>query len=156
MNTPDFSQTTLEAAMANTVAAVTQQVDQFNQQLKAGYLTTFNNWSISVSAGRMDNSNPPKPPSAYVVGYFTDSTNNRARWAYPTVGSTPVCEMPAIPVVTPPAPAQPLPEPEHVRNVPVGDTLPVGFIVTGPDGSKWQKQASLTLFGVAHYYARIA
>ena len=39
--------------MANTLAAVTIQVDQFNQQLKAGYLTTFNNWSISVMAGRI-------------------------------------------------------------------------------------------------------
>jgi hypothetical protein len=155
MNTPDFSQTTLEAAMANSSAAVTIQVDQFNQQLKAGYLTTFNNWSISVTAGRIDNSNPPKPPNAYVVGYFTDSTNNQARWAYPMVGCTPVCEMPAIPPCAPPPPP-PLPEPEHVRNVPVGDNLPVGFVVTAPDGSRWQKQASLTLFGVAHFYARIS
>ena len=79
MDTPDFSQTTLEAAMANTLAAVTLQVQQFNEQLKAGYQTTFNNWSISVQAGRLDNVNPPKPPNAYVVGFFTDSTNSNAR-----------------------------------------------------------------------------
>ena len=90
MNTPDFSQTTLEAAMANTLAAVKIQVDQFNEQVKANYLTSFNNWSLSVVAGRSDNTNPPQPPNAYVVGYFTDPTNNKAQWAYPATGVAPV------------------------------------------------------------------
>lgn len=155
MNTPDFSQTTLEAAMANTLAAVTQQVGQFNEQLKASYLTTFNNWSINVQAGRIDNTNPPKPPNAYVVGFFTDSTNSKAQWAYPMTGTTPVCDMPPVPPVVKPYVPPVLPEPDDVRNVPVGDTLPVGFIVTAPDGSRWQKHASQTLFGVATYYVRL-
>lgn len=142
--------------MANTLAAVNLQVEQFNQQLKAGYLTTFNNWSISVMAGRLDNTNPPQPPNAYVVGFFTDSTNSNAKWAYPMTGATPVCEMPAVPPVTKPYAPPVLPEPESVRNVPAGDTLPVGFIVTGPDGSRWQKHSSHTLFGVAYYYARLS
>jgi len=156
MNTPDFSQTTLEAAMANTLAAVTLQVKQFNDQLKADYQTKFNNWSISVLAGRIDNSNPPQPPNAYVVGYFTDSTNADAKWAYPMVGTSPVCEMPPVPPVVKPYVPPVAPEPENVRNVPAGDTLPVGFIVTGPDGSRWQKHATQTLFGVAYYYARLS
>jgi len=156
MNTPDFSQTTLEAAMANTLAAVNLQVEQFNQQIKAGYLTTFNNWSISMMAGRLDNTNPPKPPNAYVVGFFTDSTNSKAQWAYPMTGTTPVCEMPPVPPVVKPYVPPVLPEPEKVRNVPVGDTLPVGFIVTGPDGTRWQKHSSHTPFGVAYYYARLS
>jgi hypothetical protein len=156
MNTPDFSQTTLEAAMANTLAAVNLQVEQFNQQIKAGYLTTFNNWSISVMAGRLDNTNPPKPPNAYVVGFFTDSTNSKAQWAYPMTGTAPVCEMPPVPPVVKPYVPPVLPEPETVRNVPVGDTLPVGFIVTGPDGTRWQKHSSHTPFGVAYYYARLS
>ena len=142
--------------MANTLAAVTIQVDQFNQQLKAGYLTTFNNWSISVMAGRIDNNDPPKPPNAYVVGYAIDSTNSNARWAYPMTGTSPVCEIPPVPPVVRPYVPPVLPEPDTVRNVPVGDTLPVGFIVTGPDGSRWQKHSSHTLFGVAFYYARLA
>jgi hypothetical protein len=156
MNTPDFSQTTLEAAMANTLAAVNLQVEQFNQQLKAGYMTTFNNWSLSVSAGRIDNTDPPKPPNAYVVGFSIDSTNSQARWAYPMTGTTPVCEIPQVPAMVKPYVPPMLPEPESVRNVPVGDTLPVGFIVTAPDGARWQKHASQTLFGVAYYYARLS
>jgi hypothetical protein len=156
METPDFSQTTLEAAMANTVSAVSQQVQQFNEQLKANYLTTFNNWSISVQAGRIDNTNPPKPPSSYVVGFFTDSTNSNAKWVYPMTGTNPVCEMPPVPQVVKPYVPPVLPEPDDIRNVPVGDTLPVGFIVTGQDGSRWQKHSSHTPFGVAYYYARLS
>ena len=77
MNTPDFSQTTLEAAMANTLAAVNLQVEQFNQQIKAGYLTTFNNWSISVMAGRLDNTNPPKPPNNNAVANPAPKSHQR-------------------------------------------------------------------------------
>lgn len=156
MNTPDFSETTIEAAMANTLAAVTIQVSQFNDQAKAGYLTTFNNWSISVLAGRSDNSNPPKPPNAYVVGYFTDSTDSNAHWAYPMVGTTPVCDMPALPPATKPYTPQAIPEGDSVRNMPPGDTLPLGFIVTGPDGSRWQKQCSHSPFGTAYFYVRLS
>jgi hypothetical protein len=156
MTVPDFSMTTLEAAMANTLAAVSIQVDQFNQQLKSSYLTTFNNWSINVQAGRIDNTNPPQPPNAYVIGYFTDSTNPNARWAYPMVGDAPVCDVPPVPPVVKPYVPPVLPEPDDIRNVPVGDTLPVGFILTAPDGSRWQKHSSHTLFGVAYYYARLS
>jgi hypothetical protein len=52
--------------------------------------------------------------------------------------------------------AQPIAEPTTVMNVPPGDTMPVGYIATAPDGAKWQKQASATPFGIAYYYARIA
>ena len=155
MNTPDFSDTTLEAAMANTLAGVTIQVNQFNDQLTSGYLTTFNNWSINVLAGRIENTNPPQPPNAYIVGYFTDSTNSRAKWAYPVQGTAPVCAMPAIPSI--PKPAQPIAQPgDTVQNVPPGDTLPLGFILTAPDGSRWQKQCSHSPFGTAYFYARLS
>ncbi len=99
MITPDFSMTTLEAAMANTLAAVTLQVGQFNEQIKAGYLTKFNNWLISFTAGRDFLSAAPKPPNAMVVGFFQDPTNSAARWAYPTEGAEPVCAMPPLPGV---------------------------------------------------------
>src|SRR5438309_2104137 len=99
MITPDFSMTTLEAAMQNTTNAVTLQVGQFNEQLKGIYLTSFSNWAISVTAGRSDNSNPPLPPNGYIVGYVTEGP---ASWAYPKVGTTPVCEMPPIPPASKP------------------------------------------------------
>jgi hypothetical protein len=166
--TPDFSMTTLEAAQANTLAAVQVQVGRMNDALKSDYLTRFGNWSISVLAGRSDNSNPPKPPMAFVVGYFNDPTtgggqdknpgpygNIVVQWAYPAVSSTPVCGMPPVPSV--PAPPSPLPERDDIKNVPLGDTLPVGFKMMDPaTGHVYQKQASPTPFGIAYFYARVA
>jgi hypothetical protein len=162
----DFSMTTLEAAQANTLAAVQVQVQHLNDALKSNYLTTFSNWSQSVLAGRSDNSNPPKPPMGFVVGYFNDPTtgggdstpgpyaNRVVRWAYPATGTTPVCAMPEIPAI--PAPPAPLPERDDIKNVPLGDMLPVGFKMTDPlTGHVYQKQASPTPFGIAYFYARV-
>lgn len=154
MNIPDFSMTTLEAAMANTEASVKVQVAQFNQQRTSSFLTTFHSWAINVDAGRIPNTNPPQPPNAMVVGHFTDPTNDKALWAYPAEGTTPVVAMPPIPKTTPP-PA-PFPEPDNIRNVPVGDTMPVGWSFTLPDGSIWQKQSSHTPFGIAYFYLKVA
>jgi hypothetical protein len=150
--------TTLEAAQANTLAAVQIQVGHLNDALRANYLTTFSNWSQSVLAGRSDNGNPPQPPMAFLVGYFDDPTtgggkmtpgpyaNKVVQWAYPAQGSNPVCPMPAVPSV--PAPPPPLPERDDIKNVPLGDTLPVGFKMTDPaTGHVFQKQASPTPFG---------
>src|SRR5258708_33916292 len=93
----DFAATTLQAAMANSRAGVQSQVTAWNEALQADYLTVFNNWATSVLAGRSDNSNPPKPPDAYVVGFFTDPTNPLAQWAYPVTGSVPGWAMPPVP-----------------------------------------------------------
>ncbi len=65
----------MDAAQANTLAAVQQQVQDWNNVIKSNYLTAFDNWSQSVLAGRADNTNPPQPPKAYVVGHFTDPTS---------------------------------------------------------------------------------
>jgi hypothetical protein len=164
---PDFSTTTLEAAQANTLAAVQAQVEHLNDALKSNYLTTFNNWAQSVLAGRSDNSNPPKPPMAFTVGYFNDPTtgggsatpgpyqNKVVEWAYPAQSSSPVCAMPAVPSL--PAAPPPLPERDNIKNVPLGDTLPVGFKMTDPaTGHVYQKQASPTPFGLAYFYTRVA
>src|SRR5438128_2629702 len=142
MSIPNFSMTTLEAAQANTLAAVQLQVTRLNEALQSNYLTTFGNWAQSVLAGRSDNSNPPKPPPGYVVGYFNDPTtgggettpgryaNLTVQWAYPMQGKDPVCPMPPVPEV--PKPPAPLPERDDIKNVPLGDTLPVGFKMTDP------------------------
>src|SRR5262249_44465409 len=91
----DSSMTTLEAAQANTLAAVQIQVEHLNDALKSNYVTTFSNWTQSVVAGRNDNSNPPRPPMAYIVGYFNDPTtgnggpygNMIVQWPYPAQGN---------------------------------------------------------------------
>jgi hypothetical protein len=58
--------------------------------------------------------------------------------------------MPAIPEFPPPYTPPVLPEPGNIRNVPAGDTMPVGCMLTAPDGSPWQKQVSPTPFGGAY------
>jgi hypothetical protein len=98
----DPDATTLEAAQANVLASAKLQCDFRNNDLKTLYLTAFNNWKISVDAGRIDTSNPPQPPNAFVVKTDKDG------WAYVSEGDQPVCEMPPLPEdrVTPkPAPA---------------------------------------------------
>lgn len=154
METPDFSMTTLEAAMQNTAKAVSAQIVQMNESLKAAYLQQFNNWAQSVDIGRIDNSNPPKPPMAYIAATFQDQTNPNAYWTYPAQGITPVCDMPPIPA-SHPQQVHPAVPGANVMNVPPGDVLPIGFIVTSSDGTKWQKQQSPTPFGVATFYAKI-
>ena len=166
MSTPDYSVSTIQIAVANTLAAVTLQAQQLNQQLTAAYMTRFNDWAGQVSSGRIDNTNPPRPPNAYVVSYFDDPTTgpgsngpyqeHAIQWPYPVQGDKPVCEIPPVPQVAKAAVSPVLPEPDQVRNVPEGDTLPVGFIMTAPDGSRWQKHSSRTPFGVAYYYQRLA
>jgi len=160
----DFSMTTIQAAQANTLAAVTQRVADMNTALKANYLSSFNSWSQSILAGR-PNGDPPQPPKAFVVGYFADPTTGPGsegpyqqapvQWAYPAVGPDPVCPMPPVPTLPPPPAA--LPERDDIKNVPLGDTLPVGFKMTDPaTGHVYQKQASPTPFGMAYFYARVA
>src|SRR5215471_1135065 len=85
--------TSLVAAQANQLASSTIMVQQLNDNLKTIYLTAFNNWKISVDAGRIPNTNPPKPPKAYVV-----STPDANGFQWPVPGNDPVCDMPPIPV----------------------------------------------------------
>lgn len=143
-------QTTLQAAQANTLASSSVMVAHLNSELRTLYLGRFNDWVINVTAGRVDNSNPPKPPAGYEVVTGPDG------FAWPAAGSTPVCDMPKIPDDR--SKSQP---PLNLvgdakRNVPPDDTMPVGYEATAPDGSKWIKRESPTPFGVAHYYEREA
>jgi hypothetical protein len=167
MTTPDYASTTLQAAQANTLAAITLQIVDLNNNLKSNYLTGFNNWLENYTAGRIsDKSTAPQPPAAFQVGYFVDPTSGPGtsgpygdrpvKWAYPAIGAMPVCAAPAIPDVPPPFVAPVLPEPENVRNVPPGDTIPVGRTIEAPDGTRWQKHASPTPFGMAYYYVKVA
>ena len=148
--TPDAWATTLEAAKANTLASSTAMAQHLNQELKNRYLSAFESWKTMVLAGKIDNTNPPFPLLAYEV------VTGPEGFAYPELGKKPICDMPEIPPDYSKPQVQVLPEPEHVRNVPKGDTMPVGFVLSAGDGSRWQKQSSVTPFGVAYYYARVA
>ena len=90
--TLDADATSLVAAQANQLASSTIMVGQLNGNLKSIYLTAFNNWKISVDAGRISNANPPKPPKGYVV---CAPDANGFQW--PVLGPDPVCDMPALP-----------------------------------------------------------
>lgn len=142
--------TTLEAAIANTLTSSTLMVEHLNSELKKRYDSIFESWKTSVLAGKIDNTNPPLPPSGYRLAIGMDG------FTYPEMGTqlvtqprTDIPEDHSKPFVLA------LPEPDHVRNVPKGDTMPVGYIAVDPQGQRWQKQSSVTPFGVAYFYQRI-
>jgi hypothetical protein len=145
----DAAATSLAAAQANVLASTTAQVALLNNNLKTIYLSAFNDWTINLLAGRPAG-DPPKPPKAYRVVTGADG------FAYPQLGDALVCDMPPVPEAPPPYVAPVLPEPENIRSVPVGDKLPVGFVMVDAGGIRWQKQASPTPFGVAYFYAKVA
>ena len=162
----DFTATSLAAVQANTLAAVHLQVSALNEKLTSIYQTAFSNWLISWNAARIsDKATAPEPPLGYVVGYFSDPTSGPGslgpygdtvvQWAYPAIGSTPVCAKPAIPEQVEPQIHPVVTGNDRVMNVPPADMMPVGSILPAPDGSKWQKMASITPWGTAVYYARI-
>src|ERR1700688_3544377 len=103
MNLSDYAQTTLFTAQQNTLASVRDvQVPNLNANLLGIFQTAFANWLANWNAGRVsDKSTAPTPPNAYTVGYFNDPTTGPGsmgpygdtvvQWAYPALGTTPVC-----------------------------------------------------------------
>src|SRR5687767_13453384 len=85
-------ETTLEAAIANTLASSTVMVAHLNSERKRIYLQNFEDWKTMVLAGKVPNTNPPKPPAAYAV-VKDDATG----FSYPALATNPVCDMPVIP-----------------------------------------------------------
>jgi len=138
----------LQQAQANYVAEAASVAATLNQNLADNYHVGFQNWAGQVLAGKIPNTDPPQPPPAYLA---VKASNG---WSYVIRGGEPVCAVPAIPQLPPPAP--PIPEPDNVRNVPAGDTMPVGYVVIAPDGSRWQKNGSPTPFGRAYFYLKLA
>ena len=148
---------TLQAAMNNVLAGTQAQVAGLNAAQVQNYQVAWQNFLLRFEAGQP--ATPPDPPMAYVVGEFQDPTNPAAMWAYPVLGTIPVCAQPPLPTPVATAPVNTAVASSRVgdkQNVPVGDTMPVGYKATAPDGSVWQKMASATPFGVAQYYERIA
>jgi len=108
--------TSLGAAQANQLASTQIMVQQLNNNLKTIYLTAFNNWKISVDAGRIANTNPPQPPKAYVV-----SPPDAHGFQWPVVGTAPVCDVP------------PIPDDHFTKTTPAPNTIDIGHNI----GGKW-------------------
>jgi hypothetical protein len=144
--TLDADATSLAAAQANQLASSTVMVAQLNNNLKSIYLTAFNNWTISVDAGRIPNTNPPNPPTAYVV---SKPDANGFQWPVP--GTDPVCDMPPIPedhfTVVPK-----VPNTIHVGHTIGGEWFSVGDGDTFPSGMKTPPIPDST--GVLHTYEK--
>jgi hypothetical protein len=146
-NEPLPSNPDIDKALANYVAEASTVAAMLNANLTFNYKVGFQNWADAVIAGKIANTNPPQPPAAWAA---VKASNG---WSYVIRGTDPVTTVPPIPSIPPPPP--PLPEPANVRNVPAGDTMPVGYVLVVPDGSHWQKQASPTPFGMAYFYQRV-
>lgn len=130
--------TSLAAAQANVLAGAQRRVDDLNAAITADYQTTWADFVDRVTGGHEDNTNPPQPPKAYVVGYVTDSTGDPGPilWAYPMRGTDPVCAMPAVPGVVQHATGTMLigtsnPSAPQWFNAKTGDTTPVGTVAPG-------------------------
>jgi hypothetical protein len=84
--------------MSTDIAATTlqTQVSDWNEALQTDYLAVFNYWAQGMLAERAGASNLPKPPNAFVAGFFTDSTNPLAPSAYPETGAEPGWAIPAV------------------------------------------------------------
>ena len=122
----DAGATTLAAAQENQLASTIVMVSHSNENLKSIYLTAFNNWKISVDAGRIPNTNPPHPPKGYVV-----SAPDANGFQWPVLGIEPVCEMP------------PVPEDMLTPVVKAPNTIDIGKNISG----KWFSVGPLDTFG---------
>jgi hypothetical protein len=116
----DPTDTTIEAARANVLASSQAHVESLNEDLKKIYQAAFDGWKYSVDAGRIDNTNPPKPPASYRLAK-PDSNG----FVWPEQGTEPVCEMPPIPEnrLHPPQPP--------AGTIDVGADLGGGWYATG-------------------------
>lgn len=137
----------LAEAQANEAAAGAKDAANLNQNLIDVYDGAFRDYAADVLNGRVHAAGVPVPSAAFLALKRSDG------WTYVVRGSDPVCPM--RPTPQPPAPPPPLPQPANVRNVPLGDAMPVGYVLVAPDGSQWQKQASPTPFGMAYFYQRV-
>ena len=158
--------TDLSSAQQNVLNGVTAEVAARNIALLADYNVVWANYCLRVASNQLNAGSPPQPPNSYVVGYYQDPVNPNTLWAECSVGTTPICPMPPLPTPpssTPPTPPKPSVSTDWTQYVvgsvipcPVGDTMYTGYQFTDPAGGVWQKEASNTPVGTAHYYLRIS
>jgi hypothetical protein len=103
-------------AINNAAIQARRLVADMNANALAIYMNNFNNWALSVVNGKIDNTNPPQPPMAWVI--VTDATTGLAN---AVVGTTPVCPLPPIP----PSHVQTQPTPPP-NNIDIGTCILIG------------------------------
>ena len=118
---------TTQNAINNAAIQARSLVANSNANALTVYMNAFNGWAQSVVAGKIDNTNPPQPPMAWVI--VTDPTTGLAN---AVVGTTPVCPLPPIPPSH--VQTQPTPPPNNIDigpNIPVSG-LPSAYFQVGP------------------------
>ena len=83
---------TLANARNNSAITARNNASLLNASVIFIYQGKFADWKISVDAGRIDNTNPPQPPPAWVTG-----VDPATGYSYVAVGGSPICPMPPIP-----------------------------------------------------------
>ncbi len=91
---PDIAQ-----ALANYATEAARVAAVLNNNLQSNYVTGFKNWSQLVMAGKIPNTDPPRPPRGYMAATASDG------WTYVIQGGDPVMAMPPIPQVPAVGPA---------------------------------------------------
>ena len=117
--TLDADATSLSSAQANVAASSQVMAANLNNNLRTLYTTAFNNWAISVNAGRIPNTNPPGVPKSFIV--VTDPDG----WAFPVQSGPPVCD--ALPV--------PPDRTVQLKDILVANTIDIGSNLGGGAGS---------------------
>ena len=116
--------TSLESAQANVLASSQVMAANLNANLKSLFLGAFNDWSISVNAGRIPNTNPPVPPASFAV---VTAANG---WAFPEQTGTPVVDMSTLTI--PPDRTAPLSATLVANTIDIGAALVGGWYAAGP------------------------
>lgn len=80
--------------------------------------------------------------------------DGEARGVYMWEEDGPAAVCPDLPAVV--VERRPIPEPAHVVSVPADDAIPIGMIVTAPDGTRWQKHRATTPFGTVAWLEQLA
>jgi hypothetical protein len=86
--------TSLDAAQANVLASSQAMCVSLNNNLVFLFMGAFNDWCVSVNAGRIPNTNPPKPMASFVV------VKDAQGWSWPDQSGPPVVD--ATTLIIPP------------------------------------------------------
>ena len=106
---------TLQNALNNSALAARNQASLYNATVLAVYMNKFNGWAQSVVAGKIDNTNPPQPPPAWITEVMESGYSCAA------IGTAPICPMPPIPA----SHVQVLPVPPP-NNIDIGTCILIG------------------------------
>jgi len=148
-------------AQATQINGIRRAVDDLNRVATSNWEDAKRNWLAAASHDRelgiTIHSKPVQPyGSDVIIGADTDFSSGIIWiWLEPILLGSPCPDLPPATPSTPSVSLMPVAITD-MMNVPEGDIMPVGHVEIAPDGSKWQKVQSKTLFGTSTFYKRIA